>query len=135
MRLSPLCLLPPLPHPPSPLSSPSYVARLANWLIPTWPVVATNKNTMFPQLQADWDASPVTYHYQLRARVGVECMAACADAVAGLGGMRVPFLVAHSARDTMCDPEGSRMLLEAAQVRWDVWRAGGRKRKEARTVG
>lgn len=31
------------------------VAHFMSWLIPTWPVVQVNKNTMYPDIQAEWD--------------------------------------------------------------------------------
>jgi hypothetical protein len=34
----------------------SPLASLLNLIIPTWPMAKTPKNTMFPDLQADWDS-------------------------------------------------------------------------------
>lgn len=31
------------------------IAHLISWLIPTWPVVEVNRNTMYPDIQAEWD--------------------------------------------------------------------------------
>lgn len=38
----------------------SKLAGLLNLLIPTWPLVKTSRNTMFPQLQADWESNRAT---------------------------------------------------------------------------
>ena len=31
------------------------VATLLSWAFPTWAIVATDRNTMFPELQKEWD--------------------------------------------------------------------------------
>jgi hypothetical protein len=92
------------------------VASLLNWLIPTWPLVGTSSNTMFPLLQQDWEANYCTYSYPLRVRIAVECMAACDDLCAKMHQLQLPLLAVHSIKDTMTDPEGSKQLHKCAQV-------------------
>ena len=102
------------------------VASILNWLIPTWPVVASSRNTMFPLLQQDWEANYCTYSYPLRVRIGVECMAACDDLCGKMHLLKLPLLAVHSLKDTMTDPEGSKQLCARAQVRQEadkhLWR-------------
>ena len=37
------------------------VAHFVSWLIPTWPVVQVNRNTMYPDIQAEWDQGTSLY--------------------------------------------------------------------------
>eukprot|EP00878_Enallax_costatus_P021616 GHUV01022901.1.p1 GENE.GHUV01022901.1~~GHUV01022901.1.p1 ORF type:complete len:168 (-),score=33.94 GHUV01022901.1:663-1166(-) len=93
------------------------VAAALNWIIPTWPLVHTNKNNLFPDLQADFDNDKCTYHYNTRVRVGVECLRACDRLLARMHGLEVPFMVVHSVKDDMTDPDGSKLLVQQAKVR------------------
>ncbi|WIA30766.1 hypothetical protein OEZ86_000826 [Tetradesmus obliquus] len=90
------------------------VAALLNWVIPTWPIVHTNKNNLFPDLQEDWDTNPVTYHYNTRVRMGVECNRMCDTVLREMHQLACPLLVVHSIKDNMTDPDGSKMLVQAA---------------------
>lgn len=57
------------------------------------------------------------YHFDARVRVGVECIRACDAALAGMHRLSCPLLVAHSERDDMTDPDGSKLLVATAKVR------------------
>lgn len=61
-------------------------------------------------------ADPITYHYDLRLRNGLESMAACDKLMANLSKVSVPFIVFHSEKDTLSDPKGSTELLTQAKV-------------------
>jgi len=109
------------------------VARLLSWLVPTAPLVATEKNEVYPVIQKMWDSDPRTSRdAYTRVRSAYEYITACdrlMDALRGggvLAGQRL--LLFHSERDTMVDPEGSKALMalsasEDKTVRWvnDMW--------------
>lgn len=109
------------------------VARLLSWLVPTAPLVATEKNEVHPMIQEMWDSDPRTSRdAYTRVRSAYEYITACdrlMDALRGggvLAGQRL--LLFHSERDTMVDPEGSKALMalsasEDKTVRWvnDMW--------------
>lgn len=93
------------------------ISRVLTRVIPTWPVVATPKNTRFPELQRDWDSDPVTYHYPSRVRIGTAYMDACDWLGPRMATVATPLLIFHSENDTMTDPDGSKALHKRAQVK------------------
>lgn len=99
------------------LPSCSPLASLLNLIIPTWPLAKTPKNTMFPDLQADFDSDLCTYKYDTRIRVGVECLRACDSLMANMQKLELPLLVFHSTADTLTDPDGSKLLVSTVKVR------------------
>lgn len=143
------------------------VAHFMSWLIPTWPVVQVNKNTMYPDIQAEWDqgkssivcgllihlhslrsiitshfgadkrpthepwsentfapvstnfadaADPLVHHGNTRARNASEYIKVTEWVVANMGKMNFPVITFCSENDTMCDPDGSRMLIDRSKV-------------------
>lgn len=70
----------------------------------------------FPDLQLDLDMDPYMYHGWTRARTAVELLWAADLSVAEMPRMTFPFVVFHSKRDTVNDPEGSAMLFERSQA-------------------
>ena len=54
------------------------IAHLISWLIPTWPVVEVNRNTMYPDIQAEWDQGKAAHMllYYLREHTALFCMPA-----------------------------------------------------------
>lgn len=66
---------------------------------------------------ADFDQDKCTYHYDTRVRVGVECLRACGRLLARIPQLDVPFMVVHSVKDDMTDPNGSKLLAKQAKVR------------------
>jgi len=109
------------------------IARLLSYLVPTAPLVATEKNEVHPEIQEIWDRDPRTSQdAYTRVRSAYEYITACDRLMAALRaggvleGQRV--LLFHSERDTMVDPEGSKALValsasEDMTVRWvnDMW--------------
>eukprot|EP00878_Enallax_costatus_P013172 GHUV01013769.1.p1 GENE.GHUV01013769.1~~GHUV01013769.1.p1 ORF type:complete len:163 (+),score=46.27 GHUV01013769.1:797-1285(+) len=65
---------------------------------------------------ADFDNDKCTYHYNTRVRVGVECLRACDRLLARMHGLEVPFMVVHSVKDDMTDPDGSKLLVQQAKT-------------------
>lgn len=64
----------------------------------------------------DYDSDLCTYHHNTRVRVGVECLRAADRLMANLHNLDVPFLVIHSQKDDMTDPDGSKLLVQQAKV-------------------
>lgn len=91
------------------------VAHFMSWLIPTWPVVQVNKNTMYPDIQAEWDQDPLVHHGNTRARNASEYIKVTEWVVANMGKMNFPVITFCSENDTMCDPDGSRMLIDRSK--------------------
>ncbi|KAI8465248.1 MAG: Alpha/Beta hydrolase protein [Monoraphidium minutum] len=90
------------------------ISLVLSALVPTLPIVATPKNCKYPDLQSDWDADPVTYHYPTRVRIAAQLLAACDWLGPRMRGVAAPLLVFHSENDTMTDPDGSKLLLSRA---------------------
>jgi len=86
------------------------VARFVSWAMPSLPIIATDKNTVHPEIQELWDQDPLTMHINTRVRNAYEYITACSKTMAQLEDVDVPFLVFHSEIDTMCDPDGSKTL-------------------------
>ncbi|DBA67640.1 hypothetical protein WJX79_003355 [Trebouxia sp. C0005] len=91
------------------------IAHLISWLIPTWPVVEVNRNTMYPDIQAEWDQDPLVFHGKTRARNASEYMKVTEWIVANMSKFNFPVISFCSENDTMCDPDGSRMLIDRSQ--------------------
>lgn len=104
------------------------VARLLSWLMPTAPLVATEKNEVYPEIQKMWDMDPRTSRDAwTRVRSAYEYIMACDRLMTALraGGVLAGqrLLLFQSERDTMVDPDGSRALIamsasEDTTVRW-----------------
>lgn len=92
------------------------LAQLLSLLVPTWPIIRTPRNHLFPELQKDWDADPAVYHYPTRVRIGCELMRACDWLAPRMGTVTTPLLIFHSENDTMTDPAGSKALYQRAKV-------------------
>lgn len=75
-------------------------------------IVAVHRNPLYPEIQAEWDADPLTYHGNTRARNAVEFLRVTEEVVASMPTMDFPFIVFHGELDTLCDPDGSRQLFE-----------------------
>lgn len=86
------------------------VAALLNRIVPTAAIVATDRNTQYPDIQDLWDADPLTSSGKTRVRNANEYLRATEEAMATLDSVDFPFLVFHSENDTMCDPDGSKQL-------------------------
>lgn len=86
------------------------LAGLVSWLMPSLAIVATDKNTVHPDIQELWDKDSLTMHTNTRVRNAYEYINACSRTMAQLDTIDVPFIVFHSEIDTMCDPDGSKAL-------------------------
>jgi acylglycerol lipase len=84
-------------------------------LLPSAAVVATDKNTRYPEIQALWDADPLCMHVKTRVRNANEYLRASEIAMASLDSVEIPFLIFHSENDTMCDCDGSKSLFLQAK--------------------
>ncbi|CAG9464805.1 unnamed protein product [Pedinophyceae sp. YPF-701] len=92
----------------------STISAIAPWLA----VAATNKNTMYPELQDLWDADPIVYRGMTRARNASEYLSASEFAVSDImDKVSTPFMTVHSERDTMTDPDSSKMLYHRAATK------------------
>lgn len=93
--------------------------RLLSWVLSTWApalqVVATEKSPIDEQLQMQWEQDPHTYSEPTRVRVAHEYVLATEYLCREMSSMDFPFLVFHSERDTMCDPDGSKRLFLTAK--------------------
>ena len=103
------------------------IAALLSWLMPTAAIIATDRNTMHPEIQASWDADPLVSHGKSRVRNATEYIRATERTMARLEEAELPLLIFHSENDTMCDVEGSKQLYLRAKVRWaqDGWLVAG----------
>ncbi|KAL4532022.1 hypothetical protein Ndes2437B_g02449 [Nannochloris sp. 'desiccata'] len=79
-------------------------------IAPSAAVVATDKNVLYPEIQALWDADPLAMHCKTRVRNANEYLRATEVAMTSLDSIDFPFLVFHSENDTMCDCDGSKSL-------------------------
>ncbi|KAI7841419.1 hypothetical protein COHA_004814 [Chlorella ohadii] len=91
------------------------LAQLLGKLAPTAAVVATERNTLFPSIQAQWDADPLACHINTRVRNASEYLRITARSMQRLGEVDFPFIVFHSENDTMVDVDGSKALYLRAQ--------------------
>jgi alpha-beta hydrolase superfamily lysophospholipase len=91
------------------------LATLLNYVVPTWRLVAIDRNTKFPETQARWDADALCAQGASRVRSAVEFMAATDRAQARFAEAALPLLVFHSEGDTMCDADGSKALYLASK--------------------
>lgn len=86
------------------------LASVLSRVIPTAPVVATDRNTLYPEIQQIWDSDPLAMHIKTRVRNANEYLRATEIAMGSLETVEFPFLVFHSENDTMCDCDGSKQL-------------------------
>ena len=86
------------------------VSALLSVILPSAAVVATDRNTLYPEIQAFWDADPLAMHCKTRVRNANEYLRATDAAMSSFHEVDFPFLVFHSENDTMCDCDGSKNL-------------------------
>ena len=98
-----------------------HVGALLSWLVPTAAIVATDKNTMHPDIQLGWDHDPLVCHGRSRVRNATEYLRATEATMARLEEAELPLIIFHSENDTMCDSEGSKQLYLRAKVRGGGW--------------
>ena len=61
-------------------------------------------------------ADPLVFHGKTRARNASEYMKVTEWIVANMSKFNFPVISFCSEKDTMCDPDGSRMLIDRSQV-------------------
>jgi acylglycerol lipase len=86
------------------------LSAILSILAPAAAVVASDKNVLYPEIQALWDADPLSMHCKTRVRNANEYLRATETAMSSLESVEFPFLVFHSENDTMCDCDGSKSL-------------------------
>ncbi|KAL6774311.1 hypothetical protein ACKKBG_A24505 [Auxenochlorella protothecoides x Auxenochlorella symbiontica] len=92
------------------------VAALLSRIVPWAAIVATDRNKLNPVLQDQWDSDPLVAHINTRVRNANEYLR-CTESIMGrLGEVTLPFIVAHSENDSMCDPDGSKALYREARA-------------------
>lgn len=91
------------------------IANLLSKLVPTAAIVATERNTLYPNIQAQWDADPLVSHSNTRVRNASEYLRITEASMQRLEEFQGPLLVFHSENDTMVDCAGSKALYLRAQ--------------------
>ena len=92
------------------------VGSLIALLAPGLPVAETPVNTMYPEVQAHWDADPLTYTGKTRAVNAMQYLRTCGEVVRETAReVATPFLTFHSERDTYVDPDSSKLLYAKAR--------------------
>ncbi|GLC43766.1 hypothetical protein PLESTB_000905800 [Pleodorina starrii] len=91
------------------------LGSLLSLLIPRAALLSTDRNTMYPDLQAAYDVDPNCYHFPTRVRNAQEYLKATERLVANQSKLRLPLLLFHAEGDTMTDPQGTKRLYEAAE--------------------
>ncbi|KAL4445371.1 hypothetical protein ABPG77_011196 [Micractinium sp. CCAP 211/92] len=86
------------------------ITALLSKLVPTAAIVATDKNTLYPNIQAQWEADPLACHINTRVRCASEFLRICEQCMGRLEEVDFPFIVLHSENDTMVDVDGSKAL-------------------------
>ncbi len=65
---------------------------------------------------SNFAADPLVFHGKTRARNASEYMKVTEWIVANMSKFKFPVISFCSEKDTMCDPDGSRMLIDRSQV-------------------
>lgn len=86
------------------------IATMLSRMVPTAAIVATDRNTLYPDIQEMWDKDELTAHGKTRVRNANEYLRATEAAGRLMDSAEFPFIVFHSENDTMCDPDGSKQL-------------------------
>lgn len=86
------------------------LANLLSWLVPTAAIVATERNTLYHDIQAQWDNDPLACHINTRVRNASEYLRITEQSMQLLEEFTSPLLLFHSENDTMVDCDGSKAL-------------------------
>ncbi|GMH32769.1 hypothetical protein BSKO_00603 [Bryopsis sp. KO-2023] len=92
------------------------IASILSWVTPSLPVAEVKANKMFPLIQEAYDRDVACWHKFTRARVAAEYLKATEETCNAMKDMNFPFLVVHSSKDDMTDPDGSKQLHEQSQA-------------------
>jgi len=93
------------------------LSNLVSWLFPTWQVAKVNRNPLYPDLQKEWDSDPLNFQGNTRARSAAEYIRATRELLPHLPETTFSWLCFHGDSDTLCDIDGSQMLLDQSKVR------------------
>jgi acylglycerol lipase len=102
------------------------LANVASWLVPTAAILATDKNTVYPEIQKLWDGDPLVSHIKTRIRNGHEYMRVTSSALKLIPMVETDFIIFHSECDTMCDPDGSKALFLKSKVGYGYFYSSNR---------
>jgi alpha-beta hydrolase superfamily lysophospholipase len=80
-------------------------------LLPTSPPGILSRD---PQIDAAWDADPLTNKQPMRVRLGTEINRMACDVRDHLAELRLPLLILHGADDKLVNPSGSQLVYEQA---------------------
>ncbi|GMH67428.1 hypothetical protein TL16_g04676 [Triparma laevis f. inornata] len=86
-------------------------------LAPTMAVAKSSPNTMFPDMQKEYENDPMCYHEDTRVIVAKSFIDITARFMGegGFDGVQVPFATFHSVHDTLTDIEGTEALFERSK--------------------
>lgn len=87
-----------------------------SWLVPSAKIVKTEKNILFPEIQAFFDKDPQTWKESTRVRNANEYLNATEQLCESMGSFNFPFICFHGEVDTMTDPEGSKKLFAESKA-------------------
>ena len=87
---------------------------LINAIGPHWRLAKASKNTVFPDLQDEFDNDFFCDQSMARVRVASEYLRVTNNIMQNLDKITIPFVTFHADGDTMVDPEGSRQLVAKA---------------------
>ena len=88
--------------------------EIFNKLGPHWRIAKASKNTIFPDLQEEFDNDFFSDQGYTRVRVANEYLKVTTLIMSNLDKITTPFVTFHSDGDTMVDPDGSRKLVAQA---------------------
>jgi len=93
-------------------------ARFLGWIAPTVPTVRSPQGAISrdPDVVADAEADPLSYHGRIPARTGAELLRVGEEIQQRLAELTTPFLVLHGTGDQLATPTWSRRLYERAAV-------------------
>ncbi|KAL4858716.1 Protein Hikeshi [Chlorella vulgaris] len=86
------------------------IANLLSKLVPTAAIVATERNTLYPNIQAQWDADPLVSHSNTRVRNASEYLRITEASMQRLEEFQGPLLLFHSENDTMSEDKALRLV-------------------------
>lgn len=90
------------------------LSRFVSYLFPTWQVAKVSPNPN-QELKAQWDHDPLNFQGYARARTATEYMRATTELLPMLSETNFSWLCFHGDSDTLCDIEGSQLLLKQSK--------------------
>eukprot|EP00919_Chromeraceae_sp_WS-2016_P010292 GHVR01024148.1.p1 GENE.GHVR01024148.1~~GHVR01024148.1.p1 ORF type:complete len:334 (-),score=73.40 GHVR01024148.1:214-1215(-) len=90
------------------------IAEVVSRASPNLPVASAEPNVMHPEIDAVLQADPLVYSSKVRARMANEMLIAVSKIQSEAPHMRIPFMIAHSKKDGMCEHEGSQTFFDSS---------------------